>query len=203
MRRQWQPTPVFLPGESQGRGSLVGCRLWSRTESDTTEATQQQQQQAPQRFGKIKMSASRKFCIRNCNAAAAAKSLHSVLPYRQQPTRLPHPWDSPCKNTGVGCYFLLQCMKVISESEVAPSCRTLGDPMDHSLPGSSVHGIFQARVLEWDATAFSEKLQQVSKIQNALQKILQIAVTAGSIHQYFSFENLNASTPLISISQRI
>ena len=64
-----------------------------------------------------------------------------------QPTRLPHPWDSPGKNTGVGCHFLLQCMEVKSESELAQSCPTLSDPMDCSLPGSSIHGIFQARVL--------------------------------------------------------
>ena len=78
----------------------------------------------------------------------------SVRPHRQQPTRLPRPWDSPGKNTGVGYHFLLQCMKVKSESEVAHSCPTLSDPMDCSLPGPSVHGIFQARVLEWGAIAF-------------------------------------------------
>ena len=78
-----------------------------------------------------------------------------VQPHRQQPTRLPRPWDSQGKNTGVGGHFLLQCMKVKSESEVAQSCLTLSDPMDCSLPGSSVHGIFQARVLEWVAIAFS------------------------------------------------
>ena len=66
-------------------------------------------------------------------------------------------WDSPGKNTGVGCHFLLQCMKVKSESEVTQSCLTLSDPMDCSLPGSSIHGIFQARVPEWGAIAFSEK----------------------------------------------
>ena len=82
----------------------------------------------------------------------------SVRPHRQQPTRLPRPWDSPGKNTGVGCHFLLQCMKVKSESEVAQWCPTLHDPMDCSLPGSSVHGIFQARVMEWDAIAFSPSL---------------------------------------------
>ena len=65
------------------------------------------------------------------------------------------PWDSPGKNTGLGCQFLLQCMKVKSESEVAQSCLTLRNPMDCSLPGSSVHGIFQARVLEWGTIAFS------------------------------------------------
>ena len=71
----------------------------------------------------------------------------SVRPHRQQPTRFPHPWDSPGKNTGVGCHFLLQCMKVKSEREVAQLCPTLSDPMDCSIRGSSVHGIFQARVL--------------------------------------------------------
>ena len=80
----------------------------------------------------------------------------SVQPRRQQPIRLPHPWDSPGKNTGVGCHFLLQCMKVKSESEVAQSCLTLCNPMDCSLPGSSIHGNFQARVLEWGVIAFSE-----------------------------------------------
>ena len=80
----------------------------------------------------------------------------SVQPHRWQLTRLPHPWDSPGKNTGVGCHFLLQCMKVKSKSEVTESCPTLSDPMDCSLPGSSVHGIFQARVLEWGAIAFSK-----------------------------------------------
>ena len=78
-----------------------------------------------------------------------------MRPHRQQPTRLPCPWDSLGKNTEVGCHFLLQCMKVKSESEVAQSCPTLSDPMDCSLPGSSVHGSLQARVLEWGAIAFS------------------------------------------------
>ena len=73
----------------------------------------------------------------------------SVRPHRRQPTRLPRPWDSPGKNTGVGCHFLLQCVKVKSESEVSQLCPTLSDPMDCSLPGSSIHGIFQAKVLEW------------------------------------------------------
>ena len=77
----------------------------------------------------------------------------SVRPHRRQPTRLPHPWGSPVKNTGVGCHFLLQCMKVKSEREITQSCPTLS--MDCSLPGSSVHGIFQARVLGWGAIAFS------------------------------------------------
>ena len=94
----------------------------------------------------------------------------SVRPHRQQPTRLPRPWDSAGKNTGVGCHFLLQCMKVKSQSEVAQSCSTLSDPMDCSLPGSSVHGIFQARVLEWGAIAFSY-------MKNATAKSLQSCPT--------------------------
>ena len=79
----------------------------------------------------------------------------SVRPHRRQPTRLSRHLDSPGKNTGVGCHFLLQCMKVKSESEVAQSCPTLCNSMDCSLPGSSIDGIFQARVLEWVASAFS------------------------------------------------
>ena len=89
----------------------------------------------------------------------------SVWPHRWQPTRLPRPWDSPGKNTGVGCRFLLQCRKEKSESEVAQLCPTLSDPMDCSLPGSSVHGIFQARVLEWGAIAFS-----ISTVHNPINR---------------------------------
>ena len=91
--------------------------------------------------------------------AAAAESLQSCPtlcdPNRRQPARLPRPWDSPGRNTGVGCHFLLQCVKVKSENEVAQSCPTHSDRMDCSLPGSSIHGIFQARGLEWGAIAFS------------------------------------------------
>ena len=93
-------------------------------------------------------------CCRCCCCVASVVS-DSVRAHRPQPTRLRRPWDSPGKNTRVGCHFLLQCMKVRSESEAAQSCLTLRDPMDCSPPGSSIHGIFQARVLEWDATAFS------------------------------------------------
>ena len=87
----------------------------------------------------------------------------SVQLDRWQPTRLPGPWDSPGKNTGVGCHFLLQCMKVKSESAVTQSCPTLSDPMDCSPPGPSVHGIFQARVLEWVAIALSAPTSYSSK----------------------------------------
>ena len=87
----------------------------------------------------------------------------SVRPHRWQPTRLPHPWDSPGKNTGVGCHFLFQCLKVKSQSIVTQSRPTLSDPMDCSLPGSSMHEIFQAKVLEWGAIllmAFFTELEQ-------------------------------------------
>ena len=84
----------------------------------------------------------------------------SVWPHRWQHTRLPCPWDSPGKNTGVGCHFLLQCMKVKSESEEDQSCPTLSDPMDCSLPGCSIHGIFQAGVLEWGTIAFSTPISK-------------------------------------------
>ena len=85
----------------------------------------------------------------------------SVRPHRWQPTRLRRHWDSPGKNTGEGCYFLLQCMKLKSESEVTQSYPTLGDPMDCSLQGSSVHGIFQAGVQEWVALAFSRNISRL------------------------------------------
>ena len=94
-------------------------------------------------------------------AAAAAKTLQlclTVRPHRRQPIRIPCPWDSPGNNTGVGCHFLLQRMKVKNKIEVAQLCPTLSDSMDCSLPGSSIHGIFQARVLEWGAIAFSRPL---------------------------------------------
>ena len=91
--------------------------------------------------------------------AAAAAKLLQLCPTLCDPidgSPPGSPWDSPGKNTGVGCHYLLQCMKVKSESEVAQSCPTLSDPMDCSLPGSSIRGIFQARVLEWGAIAFSD-----------------------------------------------
>ena len=96
--------------------------------------------------------------VEGAAAAAAAKSLQSCPTLCDPIDGSPpgsHPWDSPGKNTGVGCHFLLQCMKVKSKSDVAQSCPTPSDPMDCSLPGSSTHGIFQARVLEWVAIAFS------------------------------------------------
>ena len=92
----------------------------------------------------------------------------SVLPHGRQPTRHPCPQDSPGKNTGVGCHFLLQCLKVKSKSEVTQPCPTPSDPMDCSLPGSSIHGTFQARVLEWGAIAFSEPMPTILALQRQI-----------------------------------
>ena len=100
----------------------------------------------------------------------------SVRPHRRQPTRLPCPWDSPGKNTGVGCHFLLQCMKVKSESEIAQSCPTLCDPMGCSLPGSSVHGIFQARTLDW-VSAFSVSCCDEVNIQEMVSIPLSLVLS--------------------------
>ena len=109
----------------------------------------------------------------------------SVQPHRRQPTRFPPLWDSPGKNTGVGCHFLLQCMKVKSESEVAQLCPTLSDPMDcSSLPGSSIHGISQARVLEWGAIAFSghRTRKHQSSFQFPRRAVLKHVQTTGQLH---------------------
>ena len=114
----------------------------------------------------------------------------SVRPHRWKPTRLPHPWDSPDKNTGVGCHFLLQCVKTKSEREVAQSCLTLSDPMDCSLPGSSVHGIFQARVLEWGAIIlFGEVLmtwsmKSIPHLKNSVKNLWLLKVA--SLEDVFS-----------------
>ena len=107
----------------------------------------------------------------------------SVRPQRRQPTRLPRPWDSPGKNTGVGCHFLLRCMKVKSEREITQSCPTLRDPMDCSPPGSCIHGIFQARVLEWGAIAFSKivwqflKKLQIELLHHSVNSVTQSCLT--------------------------
>ena len=107
----------------------------------------------------------------------------SVRPHRWEPARLPRPWDSPSKNTEVGCHFLPQCIKVKSESEVTQLCLTLSDPMDCSLPGSSIHGIFQARVLEWVTSAFSVKWLQPLYI--TLQQFLKRTSLQFSVNPQF------------------
>ena len=134
-RRAWQPTPVFLPGEAHGQRSLEGYSPRDRKESVMTEklSTALPLVLLLSRFRRVRLCATPQMAA----------------------TRLPRP-DFPDKNTGVGCHFLLQCMKGKSESEVVQSCPTLSNPVNCSPPGSSGHGILQARVLEWVASAFSE-----------------------------------------------
>ena len=107
-----------------------------------------------------------------------------MRPRRRQPTRLPRPWDSPGKNTGVGCHFLLQCVKMKSVSEDAQSYPTLSNPMDRSLPGSSVHGILQARALEWVAIAFSDK--QHSLLLYSICPFASLSLIGGEYKRYFT-----------------
>ena len=136
----------------------------------------------------------------------------SVRPHRRQPTRLRRPWDSPGKNTGVGCHFLLQCMKVKSENEVTESCPTLSDPMDCSLPGSSVHGIFQARILEWGAIAWPCPTEQdpVSPTVSLSQQEAYISLLSFSIrgqkgwkHNHRKLTNLITWTTALSNSMKL
>ena len=106
----------------------------------------------------------------------------SVRPHRRQPTRLPCPRDSLGKNTGVGCHFVFQSMKVKSESEVAQSCPTLLDPMDCSPSGSSIHGIFQARVLEWGSIAIQsgfDSAVELSECFSFLNSLNQLSKEEG------------------------
>ena len=118
----------------------------------------------------------------------------SVRPCRRQPTRLPRPWDSTGKNTGVGCHFLLQCMKVKSESEVSQLCPTRSDPMDCSLPGSYIHGIFQARILESGAVAFS-----IGKLLPTQIKFLWIVELLGFFNILKSFKEENKYSSIFPI----
>ena len=165
-----QPNRLPLPWDSPGKNTGVGCHfllqcMKMKSESEVTQSCPTLSdpmdcslpgssihgifQARVLEWGAIAFSISTSCCC--CIASVVSDS---VRPHRWQLTRLPRPWDSPGKNTGVGCHFLLQCMKVKSESEVLQSCLTLRNPMDCSLPGSSVHGIFQARVLEWVAISF-------------------------------------------------
>ena len=119
----------------------------------------------------------------------------SVQPHRRQPTRLPCPRDSPGKNIGVGCHFRLQCLKVKSESEVAQSCLTLSDLMDCSLPGSSIRGIFQARVLEWVAIVFSAQCLYWELCTFLLfNKSYSLATESVCVFMKFSFGSANKNS---------
>ena len=131
---------LLCPGDFPGKNTVVGCHALLQGSSQPRGQT----------------CISYVSCIGCCCCCQVASVMsNSVQPHRWQPTRLPHPWDSPGSNSGVGCHFLLQCMTVKSESEVPQLCPTPRDPMDCSPPGSSVHGISQARVLEWGAIVFS------------------------------------------------
>ena len=114
-----------------------------------------------------------------CYCQIASVMSNSVRPHGLQPTRLLCPWDSPGKNAGVDCHFLLQCMKVKSQSEVAQSCLTLSDPMDFSLPGSSIHGIFQARPYP-SFNPFSRKPMENNKTVKSGTSIITIIVMVGT-----------------------
>ena len=122
----------------------------------------------------------------------------SVQPHRRQPMRFPRPWDSPGKNTGVGCHFLLQCMKVKSEREVAQSCPTLRDPMDYSPPGSSIHGILQARVLEWGAIEFINEFNKVAGHKINIQKPVALPYTNSKLSE----REIKNTVPLTITSKR-
>ena len=134
--------PVFCPSIAQ----IFGEAAYSPPEDHISGTLEQKRT-----FFQRKLHTMVVCCCCCCQVASVMSD--SVRPHRRQPIGLPCPWDSPGKNTGVGCHFLLQCMKGKSESEVAQSSLTHSDPMDCSPPGSSIHGIFQARVLEWVAIA--------------------------------------------------
>ena len=130
-------------------------------------------------------------------AAAAAKSLQ-LCPTLCDPVDGSSPgscpWDSPGKNTGVGCHFLLQCMKVKSESEVTQSCLTLRDPMDCSPPGSSIHGIFQARALEWVTSAFSMQQPPNEYAPSGTSRGLKLTTESSQICVLFNHHTISVLT---------
>ena len=133
---------------------------------------------------------------------------NSVGPHRWQPTRPPCPWDSLGKNTGVGCHFLFQCMKMKSESEVAQLCPTLSDLMDCSLPGSTVHGIFQARRVhakkKWGFPSGASGKESACNVGD-LGSILGLGRSPeegkGYPLQYFGLENFMDCMLLLLLSQ--
>ena len=149
-----QPAKLLCPWDFPGKNTGMGCHFLLRRILSTQESNPHLLCVLHWQTGYLTLSYLGSPNTGTTTAAAKSLQLLSTqlkCPREGQPTRLSRPWDSPGKNTGVGCHFLLQSMKVKSESEVVQSCPTLCDPMDCSLPGSSVHGIFQARVLEWGA----------------------------------------------------
>ena len=140
------------------------------------------------------------YCCCCCCKVASVVS-DSVRPHKRQPTRLRCPWDSPVKNTGLGCHFLLQWMKVKSESEVSQLCPTLSNPIGVSPPGSSVHGIFQARVLEWGAIAFFAVIHSVqfSSVQSLSRVRLFVTPWIAARQASLSITNSRSSLRLTSI----
>ena len=143
---------MLLLGEFHGQRSLAGYSPWGCEGSGSTE--------------RLTLPLPWWFWVHGVTAAAESLPSCPSLCDPIGPTGLPPPWESPGKNPGGGCPFLLQCMKVKSESEVAQSCTILSDPVDRSPPGSSVPGVFQARALQWGAIAFSITGSQ--KVQNNL-----------------------------------
>ena len=129
----------------------------------------------------------------------------SGRPPRWQLTRLPRPWDSPGKNTGVGCHFLLQCTKVKSQSKVTQSCLTVSDPMDYSLPGFSIHGILQARVLEWGAIAFSETSPRDTnfKSESESHSVMSDSLQPHGLYSPWNFPDQNTGVGSPSLLQGI
>ena len=130
-----------------------------------------------------------------------------MRPHRRQRTRLPRPWDSPGKNTGVGCHFLLQCMKVKSESEVTQSCSTLSDSMVCSLPGSPVPGILQARILEWVAILLQcmkvKSESERAQLCPTLSDPMDCSLPGFSVHGIFQARELEWGTIAFSTTRTL
>ena len=141
-RRKWQPTPVFLPGESQGRGSLVGCYLWGHTESDKIgRASCRERANKPRWPGQALSPQGLLLFLAPCfvnNDYVTAEITYSTVVLSWSPATL---WT--------------KCIYAASAKSLQ-SCPTLCDPIDSSPPGCPVPGILQARTLEWAAIAFSD-----------------------------------------------
>ena len=200
-----QPTRFLCPWDSPGKNTGVGChfllqcmKVKSQSEvaqscptlSDPMDCMQPTRLLHPWDFPGKSTGVGCHCLLQLCPCCCCYVALvvsNSVRPHRWQSARLPHPWDSPGKNTGVGCHFLLQCMKMRIENEVAQSCPTLRNPVDCSLPGSSVHGILQARVLEWGAIAFSGN----SSIYTLKSKIHLLSISINCQFTSFHLRNIH------------